>query len=201
MLNGRPITSSAGAMGLMQVMPGTYSDLRNRYALGGDVTMPRDNILAGTAYLRQMYERSAIRLCSPPITLGRGASMPIFAGQAASQRDYGSYVESIVPGVGTALVGTRGGTANPKSPRVGFVQGGVLKSVPPTALFFTHWQRETSAATLVVTSVEVVKSRGRIHSRSCVEFQQMKHRFAGPHSSSRCLPICNSPSVGVRRGA
>ena len=44
-------------MGLMQVMPGTYSDLRNRYALGGDSYDPHDNIFAGTAYLRQMYER------------------------------------------------------------------------------------------------------------------------------------------------
>jgi cell division septation protein DedD len=54
--NGRLITSSAGAMGLMQVMPETYDELRSRYNLGDDPFDPRDNILAGTAYLREMYD-------------------------------------------------------------------------------------------------------------------------------------------------
>ena len=49
--------SSAGAMGLMQVMPGTYAELRVRYSLGGDPFAIRDNILAGTAYLREMHDR------------------------------------------------------------------------------------------------------------------------------------------------
>ncbi|MBU6298609.1 MAG: lytic transglycosylase domain-containing protein [Alphaproteobacteria bacterium] len=56
-LQGRPITSVAGAMGLMQVMPGTYDALRMRYGLGPNPYHPQDNILAGTAYLREMYER------------------------------------------------------------------------------------------------------------------------------------------------
>jgi hypothetical protein len=49
--------SSAGAMGLMQLMPGTWADLRQRHGLGPDPFDPRDNILAGTAYLREMYDR------------------------------------------------------------------------------------------------------------------------------------------------
>jgi len=49
--------SSAGAMGLMQVMPKTYADLGLRYGLGADPFHPRDNILAGAAYLREMYDR------------------------------------------------------------------------------------------------------------------------------------------------
>ncbi len=48
--------SSAGAMGLMQVMPATWAELRVRYRLGRDPFDPRDNILAGTAYLREMYD-------------------------------------------------------------------------------------------------------------------------------------------------
>nr|WP_286207840.1 lytic transglycosylase domain-containing protein [Hephaestia sp. MAHUQ-44] len=56
-LNGRPTTSSAGAMGLMQLMPDTYAALRRRYSLGPDPHDPRDNIMAGTAYLRLMYDR------------------------------------------------------------------------------------------------------------------------------------------------
>lgn len=49
--------SEAGAMGLMQVMPDTWEELRVRYSLGDDPFDPRDNILAGTAYLREMLDR------------------------------------------------------------------------------------------------------------------------------------------------
>lgn len=49
--------SSAGAMGLMQLMPGTWSRQRARFALGADPFDPRDNILAGTSYLREMHDR------------------------------------------------------------------------------------------------------------------------------------------------
>ena len=55
-LNGQLITSSAGAMGVMQVMPETYDELRDRYGLTDDPYDPHQNILAGTAYLREMYD-------------------------------------------------------------------------------------------------------------------------------------------------
>lgn len=57
MLGGRPITSRAGAMGLMQLMPGTWLEMRATHGLGTDPYDPHDNILAGTAYLRAMYDR------------------------------------------------------------------------------------------------------------------------------------------------
>jgi soluble lytic murein transglycosylase-like protein len=56
-LNGRPITSHAGAIGLMQLMPGTWAEMRAKLGLGDNPHDPRDNILAGTAYLRMMYDR------------------------------------------------------------------------------------------------------------------------------------------------
>lgn len=49
--------SHAGAMGLMQIMPGTWAALRARHGLGDDPHDPRDNILAGTVYLREMWDR------------------------------------------------------------------------------------------------------------------------------------------------
>lgn len=48
----QPITSTAGAMGLMQLMPQTYRDMRVQYGLGVDPYDPHDNIMAGAAYLR-----------------------------------------------------------------------------------------------------------------------------------------------------
>ena len=49
--------SKKGAMGLMQIMPGTWIELRSRYRLGIDPYDPRDNILAGTAYIRELSDR------------------------------------------------------------------------------------------------------------------------------------------------
>jgi Transglycosylase SLT domain len=49
--------SRTGAMGLMQIMPKTWSDLRARYDLGANPYDPRDNILAGAAYIRELYQR------------------------------------------------------------------------------------------------------------------------------------------------
>lgn len=49
--------SPRGAMGLMQLMSGTWVELSVRYGLGLDPFDPRDNILAGTAYLKEMHDR------------------------------------------------------------------------------------------------------------------------------------------------
>lgn len=57
MLDGHPIVSRAGAMGLMQLMPGTWLEMRFALGLGSDPFDPHDNIIAGTAYLRSMYDR------------------------------------------------------------------------------------------------------------------------------------------------
>jgi hypothetical protein len=54
--DGQLITSSAGAMGLMQVMPETYDELKERYNLGDDPFDPHDNIMAGAAYIRELYD-------------------------------------------------------------------------------------------------------------------------------------------------
>ncbi|WP_454651277.1 lytic transglycosylase domain-containing protein [Bradyrhizobium liaoningense] len=49
--------SPRGAIGLMQIMPATWAELRERYNLGNDPYDPHDNILAGTAYLRELLDR------------------------------------------------------------------------------------------------------------------------------------------------
>ena len=49
--------SQKGAMGLMQIMPKTWTELRARYRLGADPYDPRDNILGGAAYIRELYDR------------------------------------------------------------------------------------------------------------------------------------------------
>lgn len=55
--NDLRVVSPKGAMGLMQIMPDTWADLRARHRLGNDPFDPRDNILAGTAYMRELLDR------------------------------------------------------------------------------------------------------------------------------------------------
>jgi soluble lytic murein transglycosylase-like protein len=49
--------SPKGAMGLMQIMPSTWTLLRVRLRLGANPYDPRDNILAGAAFLRELHDR------------------------------------------------------------------------------------------------------------------------------------------------
>lgn len=56
--NGDPkAVSPKGAMGLMQLMPETWAELRDQHDLGADPFDARMNILAGTAYLKAMQHR------------------------------------------------------------------------------------------------------------------------------------------------
>lgn len=53
----QPIKSNMGAMGLMQLMPETYNDMRVQNGLGKNPYDPHDNIMAGTAYLKFLRAR------------------------------------------------------------------------------------------------------------------------------------------------
>lgn len=48
--------SPKGAMGLMQIMPATWQELRSKQGLGDDPYDPRDNILAGAAYIAELHD-------------------------------------------------------------------------------------------------------------------------------------------------
>lgn len=53
----KPITSRVGAMGLMQLMPATYAEMRAQYRLGGNAYDPHDNVIAGVGYLSWLYHK------------------------------------------------------------------------------------------------------------------------------------------------
>jgi hypothetical protein len=102
-LHGKPITSPKGAMGLMQIMPETYDTLRVQYGLGSDAYDPKDNILAGAAYLRQMYERYGYPSLFAAYNAGpKRLEDFLFRGRALP-RETRNYVDRIVPGSEFAL--------------------------------------------------------------------------------------------------
>lgn len=92
--------SSAGAMGLMQIMPRTWDELRGRYDLGEDPFQPRDNILAGSAYMREMYDRFG----SPGFLAAYNAGPERYAEHLATgrplPRETRAYVASLAPLIG-----------------------------------------------------------------------------------------------------
>ena len=53
----RKIISTAGAMGLMQLMPETWREMRAQLRLGDDPYDPHDNVMAGAAYLHALYRQ------------------------------------------------------------------------------------------------------------------------------------------------
>ncbi|WP_425105149.1 lytic transglycosylase domain-containing protein [Ancylobacter sp.] len=74
--------SPAGAMGLMQIMPATWDELRVHHGLGADPFDPRDNILAGAAYLRQLHDRyGSIRAMLAAYTAGPARYEASLAGE------------------------------------------------------------------------------------------------------------------------
>ncbi|SEI55101.1 Transglycosylase SLT domain-containing protein [Sphingobium sp. AP50] len=94
---GRPIRSSSGAIGLMQVMPATWSDMRARLGLGADPDDPRDNILAGTFYLRLMYDRFGYPGLFAAYNAGPARYADYLAGRTRLPRETIGYLASVAP--------------------------------------------------------------------------------------------------------
>jgi len=94
---GHPIRSSAGAIGLMQLMPGTWSDMRARLGLGIDPDDPRDNILAGTFYLRLMYDRFGYPGLFAAYNAGPARYADYLAGRTKLPRETIGYLASVAP--------------------------------------------------------------------------------------------------------
>lgn len=99
---GRPgAVSRAGAMGLMQIMPGTWAMLTARHRLGSDPFDKRANILAGAAYLRQMWDRYGdVRLMLAAYNAGPGRADAYAAGRRGLPAETLAYVAAIAPHLG-----------------------------------------------------------------------------------------------------
>ncbi len=104
-LGGRPIVSRAGAMGLMQLMPGTWAAMRSRLGLGADPHVPRDNIMAGTYYLRLMHDRFGYP--------------GLFAAYNAGPARYAAYLarRSALPAETRSYLEATAGAQSPRRPR------------------------------------------------------------------------------------
>ena len=89
--------SHAGAMGLMQIMPATWASLRRRYRLGINAYDPRDNIHAGTAYLREMYDQFGAQGFLAAYNAGPGRYLDYVRKGRTLPLETRNYVAKIVP--------------------------------------------------------------------------------------------------------
>jgi len=97
---GRPgVTSRAGAMGLMQVMPATYRELQARHGLGDDPYHPYDSIMAGTAYIRQMYDLFGSPAFLAAYNAGPGRLEGFLYNRRGLPTETRNYVARVGPGV------------------------------------------------------------------------------------------------------
>lgn len=129
--SGHPIRSPAGAIGLMQLMPGTWQAMRRRLGLGADPDDPRDNILAGTFYLRLMYGRFGYPGLFGAYNAGPGAYAEWLAGKRR------------LPGETIAYLGMVGGARQPSQ--------SVAVPTPPPSLFVVR--RDNAAQTAAADPV------------------------------------------------
>lgn len=97
-LNGQPIRSHTGAIGLMQLMPKTWAEMRARLGLGADPDDPRDNIVAGTFYLRVMYDRFGYPGLFAAYNAGPRRYAAYLAGRAALPRETIAYLDKVSGG-------------------------------------------------------------------------------------------------------
>jgi len=124
--HGAPVTSTAGAMGLMQLMPATYAELAARYGLGDDPYDPHDNIMAGTAYISEL----AARYGSPGFLAAYDAGPrrvdDYLAGRSALPNETIAYLASVAP----RLVGS-GAMSGPLAAFAGGGGGAAVSQAPP----------------------------------------------------------------------
>jgi len=103
----RAVSPEKGAMGLMQIMPRTWDELRARYGLGRDPFDPHDNILAGAAYLRELHDRFG----SPGFLAAYNAGPTRYAEHLVTgrplPRETRDYVAALAPLIGASVATER----------------------------------------------------------------------------------------------
>lgn len=89
--------SSSGAIGLMQLMPQTWRELRVALSLGDDPFDPQDNIMAGAAYLRAMHDRYGMPGALAAYNAGPGRWEAFQAGTQPLPDETIAYVAALAP--------------------------------------------------------------------------------------------------------
>ncbi len=126
--------STKGAMGLMQLMPATWSTLAARLSLGSSPFAAADNLLAGAVYLRELYDRFGASGMLAAYNAGPGRYLEARSGGRALPAETQAYVAALAP-----RLQADGAAATPP------VRGEGVLNTPVDALF-AHLAPLTSAS-------------------------------------------------------
>lgn len=107
-------TSPKGAMGLMQIVPATWAELRVRYRLGSNPYDARDNIVAGSAYIRELLDRYGSPGWIAAYNAGPGRYEASLQGRPLPRETH-AYVTAVASAIGSDTATTATGPARPKS--------------------------------------------------------------------------------------
>jgi len=166
MLLGRPITSGAGAMGVMQLMHDTYKEVSERNGLGSDPHNVRDNILAGTAYLRDLYSKYGYPMLFAAYNAGPGVLEAHLFHHKRLPAETQNYVKMAMAGASDlSLTSTDLHTlvkAAPAKP----VAARVVKHIPAAAKKPVHVAAKNVAARKVVHVAKAAPAHRLHHARA-----------------------------------
>jgi D-alanyl-D-alanine carboxypeptidase len=95
--------SPVGAMGLMQLTPETYQGLEASEGLGEDPFDPHNNILAGAAYIKQMYDRFGSPGFLAAYNAGPADLDAYLAGAQPLPAETVNYLAAVTPNLGTQV--------------------------------------------------------------------------------------------------
>ncbi|WP_332764503.1 lytic transglycosylase domain-containing protein [Phenylobacterium sp.] len=108
--------SRAGAMGLMQLMPRTWAELRARLELGDDPFDVRDNVIAGAAYLRELRDRFGVPGFLAAYNAGPGRYAEHLSTGRPLPQETRAYVTAVVSDLGLGSGSGRGAVAALRTP-------------------------------------------------------------------------------------
>jgi D-alanyl-D-alanine carboxypeptidase len=123
-------------MGLMQIEPETYQDLQSQYGLGADPFDPHNNILAGAAYINEMYQRYGAPGFLAAYNAGPENVDAYLNGSSSLPDETVNYLAMVTPNLGTQ-VAFSGPFAN--------YQAGAAGQVTPTPADFASGCDENAA--------------------------------------------------------
>lgn len=103
--DGKPIVSAAGALGIMQLMPGTYQQMAAQYRLGGDPFDPHDNVFAAAGYLRWLKGKYGFPAMFAAYNDGPGNYEDHLRGRALPAETR-NYIKAIAGELGVAVAGS-----------------------------------------------------------------------------------------------
>jgi D-alanyl-D-alanine carboxypeptidase len=113
-------------------MPATYEELRAHHRLGDDPYDPHNNVLAGTAYIREMYDRYGAPGFLAAYNAGPDRVDNYLAGRTNLPDETVNYLAAITPNLGTgvprsgpfAVASARSGRAGRYAPTIASLAAG-----------------------------------------------------------------------------